>query len=40
MILSMQTKNITDDLENLEDTFVFSSLDENHELFSEKKTKK
>ena len=36
MILSMNTKNIIKDLKNSEDIFDFSTLDENHELFSEK----
>ena len=40
MILSMQTQNIINDFKNLEDIFDFSILDENHELFSEKKTRK
>ena len=39
MILSMKTENIIHDSKNLEDIFDFSNLDENHELFSEKKTK-
>ena len=34
MILSMITKDIIKDLNNLEDIFDFSILDENHELFS------
>ena len=33
-ILSMKTKNIIEDLKNIEDIFDFSILDENHELFS------
>ena len=33
---SMKTKNIIEDLKNLEDIFDFSNLDENHELFSNK----
>ena len=39
MILSMKTKNIINDLKNLEDVFDFSNLDENHELFSNKNKK-
>ena len=39
MILSMKTKDIIKDLKNLEDTFDFSNLDENHELFSNKNKK-
>ena len=39
MILSMKTKDINKDLKNLEDIFDFSNLDENHELFSNKKKK-
>ena len=39
MILSMNTKDILNDLKNLEDIFVFSNLDETHELFSNKKKK-
>ena len=34
MILGMNTKDIIEDLKNLEDIFDFSNLDENHELFS------
>ena len=34
MILSMNTKDI---IKNLKDSFDFGNLDENHELFSEKK---
>ena len=37
MILSMNTKDIINDLKYLEDTFDFSNLDENHELISDKK---
>ena len=37
MILSMNTKDIIKDLKNLEDIFDFSNLDENHEIFSNKK---
>ena len=36
MILSMRTENNIKDLKNSEDTFDFSNLDENHELFSNK----
>ena len=36
MILSMKTQNIINVLKNLEDIFDFSSLQENHELFSNK----
>ena len=32
MILSMNTKDIVNDLKNLEDIFDFSILDENHEI--------
>ena len=39
MILCMRTENITNDLKNLEDSFHFSNLNENHELFSKKKQK-
>ena len=39
MILSMKTENNFRDLKNLENIFDFSNLDENHELFSEKKQK-
>ena len=39
MILSMNTKDIINDLKNLEDFFDFSNLDENHELFSNKNKK-
>ena len=38
-VLSVNTKNLIKDLKNLEDTFDFSSLDKNHELFSKKKQK-
>ena len=34
LILSMRTKNVIDDLKNLEDIFDISNLVENHELFS------
>ena len=40
MILSMKTENIIKYSKNLEDNFDFSNLDEKHELFSNKKTKK
>ena len=40
MILSMNTKDIINDLKKLEIIFDFSNLDENHELFSENKTRK
>ena len=33
-VLSMKTENIIKDLKNLEDMFLFSNLDENHEPFS------
>ena len=36
MILSMKTENFIKDLKILEDNFDFSTLDENHEKFSEK----
>ena len=39
MILSMKTKDIIEDLKNLEDIIDFSNLDENHELFSERNKK-
>ena len=39
MILSMKTKDIIEDIKNLEDIFDFSNLDENHELFSNKNKK-
>ena len=38
-ILSIESENIKD-LKNLEDIFDFSNIDENHELYSEKKNKK
>ena len=38
-ILSIKSKNIIKDLENLEDIFDFSNIDENHELDSEKNKK-
>ena len=39
MILSMNTKDIINDFENLEEIFDFSNLDENHEIFSNKNKK-
>ena len=39
MFLSMKTKDISKDLKNLEDIFDFSSLDENHEFFSNRNKK-
>ena len=33
-VLSVNTKDFTTDLKNLEDIFDLSNLDENHELFS------
>ena len=36
-VLSIQTQNIINDLKNLEDLFDFSNLNENHELFGNKK---
>ena len=39
MILSMNSKDIINDLKNIEDIFDFSNLDENHEIFSIKKKK-
>ena len=38
-VLSVNTKDIIKDLENLEDLFDFSNLNENHELFSNKNIK-
>ena len=38
-VLSVNTKDITDDLNNLEDIFDFSNLDEYHERFSNKNKK-
>ena len=35
-VLSVNTKDIFKDLQNLEDIFVFSNLDEDHVLFSNK----
>ena len=40
MFLKIKTKNIIKDLKNIEYIFDFSNLDKNHELYSEKKTKK
>ena len=39
-VLSIETQNINNDLKNLEDSFDFSNLNENIELFSNKKNKK
>ena len=39
-VLSVNTKDFIKDLKNLEDIFDFSNLDKNHELLSNKKTKK
>ena len=39
IILSMKTKDIIEDLKNLEDVFDFSNLDKNHELYSERNRK-
>ena len=38
-VLSVKTKDLIKDLKKLEDFFVFSNLDENHELFSNKNKK-
>ena len=38
MILSTKTENIFKDLKNLENSFHFKNLDENHELFSKQKS--
>ena len=38
-VLSVNTKDIIKDLKNLEDMIVFSNLDKNHELFSNKNKK-
>ena len=38
-VLSVNTKDIIQDLKNLEDIFDFSNLDKNHELFSNKNKK-
>ena len=40
MTLSMNTKDTIKDLQNSEDIFDFSNLDENRELFSNKNEKK
>ena len=39
MFLSMKTKDIINDLKNLEDIFDFSNLDKNHEVYSDKNKK-
>ena len=39
MKLSMKTKDIIKDLNNLEDIFDFSNLDGNHELYSNRNKK-
>ena len=38
-VLSVNTKDIIKDLENLENLFDFSNLDENHQLFRNKNKK-
>ena len=38
-VLSLSTKDIINDLKNLEDLFDFSNLNESHELFSDKNKK-
>ena len=38
-VLSVNTKHIIKDLKNIENTFDFSNLDQNHELFSNKNKK-
>ena len=38
-VLSVNTKDFTNDLKNLEDIFDFSNLNENHELFRDKRKK-
>ena len=38
-VLSVNTKDIIEDLKNLEDIFDFSNLDENHDIFSNKNKK-
>ena len=38
-VFSVNTKDIVEDLKNLEDIFDFSNLDKNHELFSNKNKK-
>ena len=35
-VLSVSTKDIINNLKNLEDLFDFSNLDENHDLFTKK----
>ena len=40
MILRMKTQIIIEDMINVEDIFLFSNLDENYELFSNKNKKK
>ena len=37
-VLSSKTENIINNLKILEDIFDFSNLDENHDLFSNKKS--
>ena len=39
IVLSIETQNMNNDSKNLEGLFDFSSLNENHELFSEKMKK-
>ena len=38
-VLSVNTKDIIEDLKNLDEIFDFNNLDDNHELFSNKKKK-
>ena len=38
-VLSLKTKNVIEDLKNLENIFDLNNLDENHELFSNKNKK-
>ena len=38
-VLSVNTKDVIEDLKNLEEIFDFSNLDKNHEFFSKKKQK-
>ena len=38
-VLSIKTQNKNDDLKNFENSFDFSNLDKNHELFSNKNKK-
>ena len=38
-VLSLKTENVTKDFKNLEDVFDFSSLDKDHEIFSNKNKK-